>query len=162
MNNMKWIKANMPWSSSGSHDYSTMPKEPDIDDRIKEKFGITQDEAFEKYLTGKTGKSFHDCPEYDEIDAKISDWKFEEPEYIEWNKLCKEWDEKQDQIKKDNPTFCGNNLNKAGTLIKLEDNRVFLIGHINRNCGVCDDCVGFSGNAVIKEYSVIYEKSNEL
>lgn len=155
---MKWIKANMPWSDSGAHDYNTMPDEPNLDDKIKEKFGMTETEAFQKYMLDRKTPITDRCPEYDEIEKKISDWKWEQPEYKEWDKLCNEWEEEQEQIKKDNPTFEGSGLNNTGTLVKLEDDSVYLIGDINRHCGICDDCVRFGNKTIIKEYAIIYEK----
>ncbi len=50
-------------------------------------------------------------------------------------------------------------LNKAGTLIEVklgEETHQYLIGHINTNCGVCDDCVEFGSDAIIKRYMVVW------
>jgi len=50
-------------------------------------------------------------------------------------------------------------LNKPGTLIDVED-KIYLIGHINLSCGVCDDCTEFEYDAIVKRYKVIWEEDN--
>ena len=152
---IKWKDVNLPWSDSGAYDYATMPKEPDISDRTREKFGMTEHEAFQKYIL-EDKRDFKD-PEYRKLSDSISDWKHEQPEYVEWHKSCDKWYAQQDQIKKDNPTFRSLGLNKPGTLIKLEDDSIHLIGSINEIAGVCDDCVEFNSKTIIKEYAVVYE-----
>lgn len=52
-------------------------------------------------------------------------------------------------------SFAGNGLNEPGTLIETEVG-VFLIGHINPNRGVCDDCVEFGNDMIIKRYKVVW------
>lgn len=49
-------------------------------------------------------------------------------------------------------------LNKPGTLIFTEKGETFLIGHINRLRGVCDDCTEFSGETIILGYKVIWQE----
>jgi hypothetical protein len=66
--------------------------------------------------------------------------------------------------RKQDPCFTNMNLDKAGTLIevelKKEDGNIeivqYLIGHINENCGVCDDCVAFERNTIVKRYKIVW------
>lgn len=68
--------------------------------------------------------------------------------YNEYEKSCKE------NISKNFfPT-----LAKSGTLIELESGKVLLIGDINEEGGVCNDCLGINKSDIIKRYAVIYSK----
>jgi len=55
-------------------------------------------------------------------------------------------------------TFEHLGLNKPGTLIDIGDNRIYLIGHINPNCGICDDCIEFAGSVIVKRYKIIWQE----
>lgn len=59
-------------------------------------------------------------------------------------------------------SFTKRGLNKPGVLIKTKkkhDGRdTFLIGHINGLRGVCDDCVMFDTETIVKEYCVVWEE----
>ncbi len=59
-----------------------------------------------------------------------------------------EWDKK---------SFYTDGLNKAGTLIETEEGE-FLIGHINREAGICDDCLEFPNGTIIKRYKIVWCK----
>lgn len=48
-------------------------------------------------------------------------------------------------------------LAKPGVLIELESGKRLLIGDINSNGGVCDDCRGISDSDVVVRYAVIYD-----
>lgn len=50
-------------------------------------------------------------------------------------------------------------LNKPGVLIKTADGKEYLIGNINENRGVCDDCVEFSENEIVVAYKIVWEPS---
>ena len=52
-------------------------------------------------------------------------------------------------------------LNKSGTLMLLEDGREILIGTINEQNGICDDCRGISEESIVKAYKVIWRNPNE-
>lgn len=49
-------------------------------------------------------------------------------------------------------SFTGLELNKPGTRIKLTDGKVYWIGDINTNRGVCDDCTLFESDEVVVAY----------
>lgn len=53
-------------------------------------------------------------------------------------------------------SFDKRNLNKPGTLIETEYGQ-FLIGHINPNIGICDDCQMFSSETVVLKYKILID-----
>lgn len=54
-------------------------------------------------------------------------------------------------------TFENEKLNVPGTQIELENGKIYLIGDINRNRGVCDDCTAFSDTAIVKRYRILID-----
>jgi len=58
-------------------------------------------------------------------------------------------------------SFYKRRLNKSGTLIDMEacpgesSAGIFLIGDINENGGVCDDCLRFNAATIVKRYKII-------
>ncbi|MHB0965535.1 MAG: hypothetical protein ACYC36_03685 [Bellilinea sp.] len=63
--------------------------------------------------------------------------------WIEVNISYKEFDER--------------GLSAPGTLIDTEHGE-FLIGDINPNRGVCDDCVEFGEHTIVKRYKIVWSK----
>jgi len=66
------------------------------------------------------------------------------------------WDEHYAQEQK--VTFLGRKLAKPGVEVEVGSKR-YLIGDINRNGGVCDDCMAFEPTAVVTRYRVLIERS---
>jgi hypothetical protein len=54
-------------------------------------------------------------------------------------------------------SFDGLGLNKPGTLVETNKG-IFLIGDINQNRGVCDDCEAFSIKEIVKRYKIIWDR----
>lgn len=54
-------------------------------------------------------------------------------------------------------SFLSFGLNKPGTLIDTDDG-IYLIGHINQLCGVCDCCTKFPEETIIKRYKIIWDE----
>ena len=54
--------------------------------------------------------------------------------------------------------FCEKGLNEPGTLVEIKDSGTYLIGDVNTNRGVCDDCTAFNRDAIVKRYKVVVEK----
>ena len=54
-------------------------------------------------------------------------------------------------------SFCGKKLNKPGTLIEMENGDVHLIGTINKEGGVCDDCMDFHNNSIVARYKIVWK-----
>jgi len=73
----------------------------------------------------------------------------------EWKKLNLPygpvWDKK---FIKEKDSLTKRELNKAGTLIDTKYGK-FLIGDINKLKGICDDCVAFEYETIVKRYKVI-------
>lgn len=51
-------------------------------------------------------------------------------------------------------------LNRPGVLIDTEDG-VYLIGHINDQRGVCDDCTAFERGIIVKRYKIVWSEGNQ-
>ena len=55
-------------------------------------------------------------------------------------------------------SFHKRKLNKTGTLVEItikDKPQVFLIGDINPLRGVCDDCVAFNNDVIVKRYRIL-------
>jgi len=89
-----------------------------------------------------------------EIDA----WVEEQPAWIAAVKAHDEaWKAHKEEEAK--YSFCGKNLNRAGTLIEFEEDgklQQMMIGTINELGGSCDDCRGINDNTVILRYKVLW------
>jgi len=61
-------------------------------------------------------------------------------------------------------SFSMRKLNVPGTLIQMKSGEQYLIGHINPNRGVCDDCVMFHTTDVVEQYKIVFtqEEKNEI
>jgi hypothetical protein len=89
-----------------------------------------------------------------EIDA----WAEAQPE---WIAACEAHDaawkaHKEEEAKY---SFCGKNLNQAGTVIEYQEEdqlHQMMIGTINELGGSCDDCRGISDETIILRYKVLW------
>lgn len=94
------------------------------------------------------------------LKRKIDEWVQDQPEIIEYHKQAKIIsDQLNEEFKKN--CFVGLGLDKPGTLIEIVEHDVtmqYLIGNINENAGVCDDCMDFQNDAVVKRYMVLLEE----
>jgi hypothetical protein len=84
------------------------------------------------------------------------DWKHKKLEQLGYYEANEKYMESQTIN-----SFCGRGLNNPGTLIEVEENgklSEYLIGDINVNCGVCNDCVAFNSNAIVKRYKIVWTK----
>lgn len=57
----------------------------------------------------------------------------------------------------DKDSFKERGLAQPGTLIDTEKG-VFLIGHINPNRGICDDCTEFDNETIVKRYKIVWKE----
>lgn len=55
-------------------------------------------------------------------------------------------------------SFDKRGLNLPGTLIITEDGKQFLIGHINKFAGCCDDCKAFEPETKVIAYKKVWEE----
>lgn len=58
--------------------------------------------------------------------------------------------------------FKYSDLSKPGVLVKLDDDRVLLIGDINGLGGTCDDCPGVGYEEKVVAYCVVWERENAV
>lgn len=77
----------------------------------------------------------------DYLEAKSKGW-------IEYNKpfWCSDGD-----------SFKGEGLNNPGALIETSKG-IYLIGHINEICGVCDDCTQFEPDTIVIRYKIVWKE----
>jgi hypothetical protein len=54
-------------------------------------------------------------------------------------------------------SFTERGLAKAGTIVLMEDGKTYLIGHINRLGGTCDDCMAFDKEEKVLGYMMIFK-----
>lgn len=83
---------------------------------------------------------------------KIRVWRLTHPAWVEYNRRYDEL--RQEEVQQ---TFVGRGLAKPGTLIEMADGSRHLIGSINPNKGICDDCVAFNGADIVVRYAVLVE-----
>lgn len=60
-----------------------------------------------------------------------------------WRKFGRKW-----------TAFVATGHARPGVLVEV-GGRAYLIGDINENRGVCDDCTAFRGDAIVERYMVI-------
>lgn len=58
---------------------------------------------------------------------------------------------------KEKVSFCAGKLNKPGTLVLMENGKLYLIGDINCIRGMCDDCTAFEAEDIVVAYKVVWE-----
>jgi hypothetical protein len=54
-------------------------------------------------------------------------------------------------------SFAKRELNKPGTLIRMQNGKVYLIGDINEIKGMCDDCTAFESESIVDAYKVVWK-----
>jgi hypothetical protein len=169
----KWININLPWSVSVSPETPEFPHDI-INPRAKIKFGKTKFEARDSLadLTLEFNTLCYVAKDYDKEKNKLyktkkfkplldlnnflndyEDWLDKQPEIISWNKGCDDA-YLNARVKEKGLSFCGKGLNKPGTMVEV-DGKKYLIGDINANRGVCDDCAAFTSDSIVKRYKVI-------
>jgi len=185
---MNWIKCNLPWHYNSLFDKHLPEIPAIVYERVKKTLGISYEEAEDKFCPMRIMQRANTAMDKLELKAQQENeknWrkifkekclKSKNPDIQAWNKWV-EFREKYDkfmdvqpeyiQYQKDfenfnkdgdQKSFCGRGLNKPGTLIETADGNQYLIGDINANAGVCDDCVEFGNDMIIVKYKIIYEK----
>ena len=127
---MSWIECNLPFSDVSDN---SSPDLPDLSDEERATFGATRAEASAR--------------KDEALVARISNWWDTHPKMQEWLATYHESTNPQ-------KTFCGQGLNKPGTVIEV-DGKTYLIGDINLVGGTCDDCMDFLGSAIVTRYRLL-------
>lgn len=118
---------------------------PNLDQEERERFGVTYEEQMSRCYDHGDPQ-----PEDEDLLTSMSEWRDQHPALNEYYRLCQERNEAASTR-----SFCGQNLNQPGIQIELADGSRYLIGHINPNRGVCDDCTKFPTTTVITRYRVL-------
>jgi len=138
INNLKWIDYNKqyyqlqpmyfthPWDEFSTLEETLVPK---LNEDRKKKFS---EEQLKEIDSEKTKFNF-DNEMVNQYYDWHNDWLTKQPEYKKLVKQTaaneKEWDKKEKQRCKVD-TFCGEKLNKPGTLIELDNGKYYLIGNV--------------------------------
>jgi hypothetical protein len=174
-----WIECNLPWYKNVSLQF-TIP--PDLSEKEREAFGKSYNDILQE-ITDKVKTDFireldikakldkgeevslddqnyyNDILQLRDLVKKIGAWWLDQPETKEYQAATALIKEKREDVMKAS-SFTGAHLNKAGTLIEIEENGEifqYLIGDVNESGGSCDDCMMFSNNAIVKRYKVLLE-----
>ena len=111
------------------------------------------------YDTIKADPELQKVADYDNLLSDYSEWQWAHPDYIKWMDKKEKYVTKKADSKY--PSFIRLGLNKPGTLIEvLIDNepKQYLIGHINKIKGTCNDCTAFGDKTIVKRYKIIWEE----
>lgn len=98
--------------------------------------------------------------EFEDFADKYNDWYSEQPE-------VKEIEIFNERIREEGyiNNFCGQKLNKPGTLVEIKDKqgkiKQYLIGDINKSGEVCNDCMPFEDDDIVVRYKVVYHHEQE-
>jgi hypothetical protein len=79
--------------------------------------------------------------------STVDDWVIAHPKTIALYDASDKWRAENKPL-----SFTGAGLNKPGTWIKMANGKIYLIGHINTDRGVCDDCTVFEADEIIVAY----------
>lgn len=158
----------LPSISDKSEAYSEMYELADkLDDEAKKKFPSDRDlynqERIKLYAKSKNA-NVRAMSAYLEKKWALRKWEDVQPEltqyYTEYQRLYQAALAEQNK-----QSFSGLGLDKPGTLIEVEVDSVlsqYLIGDINPNAGVCDDCVEFDKRtAIVKRYQIVWSKEGK-
>lgn len=138
------------------------------DDYLKE-LGIT-DELFDEFYSLIGPKDWREKAEKNPKYSKVFEWIKFRDEFNSWldaTDIAKEYSKKVEaayKVSKQNESFCGQELNKSGTLIafrvandETRTVRYSLIGELNTAGGVCEDCPGIYKEDIVEKYAVIFD-----
>ena len=98
---------------------------------------------------------------------KIDKWRSNLKVMKDYFQACRDEQARQDlEYAASHPSFTGLGLNKPGTQIEIAYadpafKRQYLIGDINPNGGVCDDCPAFGEAALVTRYRVLCNASHQ-
>jgi|SRR5271157_6581731 len=95
------------------------------------------------------------------LNKKIDKFTETIPEVIAWKEKF-DLIRKKEILKVQKACFSRSELNRPGVLIEVQykDGKTgkHLIGHINTNCGVCDDCTAFNNDTIVLRAKVLVQE----
>lgn len=133
-----WIEFNLPYCAESPQLEGDL-EFPNLDSEARELFGNTYQESIDN-------DAF-------KLAEKISSWEDKHPKILAWQSAFF-----KAQAELESESFEGRELNKPGVQIEVEQDgqlKRYLIGDINPNIGVCNDCVAFNSNTIVKRYRVL-------
>lgn len=175
-----WIECNLPYGNCRFVDDDKLPPEPDMSEAERAKFGTSCKELCDEAKFTTLNDLFLEIPwnltkaatrkEKTHIAKEagmanvlkaqrkivvIKKWRETLPEYVAWSAVRKaEYDRLAAEL--ETACFDGQGLNKPGTQIEVGE-KLYLIGDINPNRGVCDDCIAFASDAIVTRYRVLVD-----
>lgn len=176
-----WIECNLPYDACRFVDDADLPQRPDVSDQERAQFGKSIQELTDSHGDDKLADlgyrfisiswelsraethkeetriakevGMSDVLRTKRQIEKIERWRETSPEYVAWGESYKA---EHDRLSKESEgrTFVGQGLAKPGTQIEV-DGKLYLIGDINPNRCVCDDCTAFDMDAIVTRYRVL-------
>lgn len=165
----EWIEINIPWNDD-SLSQPILKNYPDLSEREREVFGESFEEVkkrtIRKLPANWNDESLEDqllYKEFREFKVKIEEWYDLQPEIIEVESFNKEALKRFKEIEKAK-SFSRSEWAKPGVVIEVlrSDGTIsqMMIGDINTNGGVCNDCAGISSSDIIKRYKIVWSKED--
>ena len=139
----------------------------DITKEVRELLGDDKNQFRDirvKKLLEHSREDIQSLGQYLNKNYQLENWTDKQPEEIAYRE---EYESKQKAFNEmiSKKSFSGLGLNRAGVLIEVEidENKTeqYLIGHINTNCGVCNDCCEFDDDKIVKRYKIVWTKEDK-
>jgi hypothetical protein len=167
-----WIDVNLPWSVEVEHETAPYPEEA-VDKAVFAEFGFTKEQLYGEFKVKHGVEAWlarYDC---EEPERKEADELFEKVESI--NKFVETADipeldvwvaesariHAEEKAERKRTSFRHSDLNRPGVLIEVQHNNkrsIFLLGNINCNAGICNDCTAFDDDAIVLRAKVLIQE----
>lgn len=120
-----------------------------------------QEEKIEAIMKASKDPVLVEIRKLKRLKKKIEKFVDKHPVFIAWTKKLAVVRNKLNEKEK-KACFEKSELNRPGVLVEIKDNTgvtKYLIGHINKNRGVCDDCTAFDKDAIVLRAKVLVPES---
>lgn len=169
-----WIDVNLPWRVEVQREVPPYPQEA-VDKVVFAEFGFTKEQLFEEFQAKHNVEAWgarydSEQPERDEADAlyakvqRINEFveSADIPELDAWGAESQRV-HAEEKAERERTSFRFSELNRPGVLIEVQHNdkvERFLLGNINCNAGVCDDCMAFDDDAIVLRAKVLIQEDD--
>ena len=170
-----WINVNLRWKVEVQREVPAPPYPQEVVDKVVlAKFGFTKEQLFEEFQAKYNVEAWcaqydSEQPERDEAEALFAKIKrinefVKSADIPELNAWAAESEKiyAEEEAERKRTSFRFSELNRPGVLIEVQHNDKvdrFLLGNINCNAGVCDDCMAFDDDAIILRAKVLVQES---